>query len=254
MGMFVFGAGTGFSRVDKGGGLIVSRKIATMQGIDLKIDAPMKEMHGGLIYPEDVARGNAKISGTIKTGKFRLGAFNDMFLNGAKSSGHVVPIVDEAQAVDVTNQATVDNGAGGITDMGVELVLTAGGTRVTLERTLDVTPDPGLYHVNEATGEYTFNTAIGITYTAYISYRYTDTGGITIEMGNPVIGEQPTMELVMVHSRNVKGLVGILYRVVFNNLDLSSKQEDYMVPSLAFSAFADEDKASPGQFSYTDTD
>lgn len=224
-----------------GAGDLVLRKanttpvsVATLQGIDVDISASTKELMGSNQFAEAVQRTGTKISGKVQSGRFDHRLVSEFLLGSADdavTTGLLVPVQEEV-TVDADGITIVQGGATFDMDLGVRDMATGGA----LKRVTGV-PATGEYSVNEATGEYTFAVADAGDKVLVKYVKRDATKGTTTTIANQLMGEAPTFELI---SYDTKGLFLQLYAVQFNKLSLSRKNEDFLVPNLEFSAFADD--------------
>lgn len=223
-------------------------RVATLQETSFDFKASNKDLFGENQFAEAIGRGNTKISGKAKAGRFNGKLMNEVFfkqpaanlLNQAK-----LIVLDEAGTV--TGAAvTVTNGANFAEDLGVQYTATG----LPLKRVASA-PAAGEYSVNETTGVYTFN-ATDNSQAVRISYLYktTATGAGTIKIENQLAGEAPTFRGIFSTKFQGQTLTLILNALVSESLAFGFKAEDFAMPDFSFAAQADS-LGSVGELSMT---
>ncbi len=214
-----------------------SIRVATLQETSFDFKASNKELFGENQFAEAIGRGNVKISGKAKTGRFNGALMNQVFFQQPSSSllaQAKLLALDEAGTV-ATATVTVANAANFLEDLGVQNPATGETyTRVA------ATPAAKQYTVNEATGVYTFNasenaTALGFSYL----YKTTATGAKTLSINNQPAGEAPTFRAIFSQKFQGKTLTLTLNALVAESLAFGFKAEDFSMPDFAFAAQAD---------------
>jgi len=238
--MFMFGAGETFAipLVDASGNAIGNAtpiRVMTQQSASLDFSADTKELFGQNQFAVDVARGKAKISGKISAASVFGRAINTLFFSQSVASGTMSTINIDAAGTTVAltvsitppNSGTYTEDLGVIDSNGIPYVRVASG------------PTTGQYSLSGST--YTFASA-DVGKTVFINYRYSYSlaGAQNISLTNLAMGASPTLKLMMQSSYQGKRSLAVLNRVVFTKLGLlSTKLDDYNIPELEFSAFAD---------------
>jgi hypothetical protein len=236
MALYTFGSGTLFGvRNDVANATPV--KFGALQEASVEFSASNKELYGQYQFPLAVARGKAKITGKAKFGQIQGRAFTDLFFGQSASVGQTTLANAEAQAVPGSSPYTVQvtNLTTYAADLGV--VYAATGLPLTLVAS---SPATGQYAV--ASGTYTFNAADAGA-ALLVSYQYTVSGsGQSFTLANPLIGTQPSFQLVLETSyQSPSGLKKAdltLFNCVSSKLSFDAKQEDFSIPEMDFEAFA----------------
>jgi hypothetical protein len=238
--MFLFGAGETFAipLVDASGNTISNPtpiRCMTQQSASLDFSADTKELYGQNQFAVDVARGKAKISGKISMASVFGRAINALFFSQSVAAGTMSAInVDLVGSTIATTVTPTIPGSGTYTeDLGV--IDTNGIPYVRVASA----PATGQYSLSG--GVYTF-AAADVGKTAFINYRYSYTlaGSQNISLTNLAMGASPTLSVKMQTSYQGKRCLVSLNRVVFTKLGLlGTKLDDYSIPELEFSAFAD---------------
>jgi len=215
---------------------------ATLQDVDITIDATIKELRGNLQFPDDAAISDKKITWKAGYGRFSIDAFNNLYFGDTISAGSNsagtgpgggVPLVQEAwtingSVIDVTFHSTFTQ------DMGV--IYTA--THQAFSRVTGV-PATGQYNV--AAGVYGFaagDNNLGVL----ISYRYSISTGRILVVQSHIQGWGPQFEMVL--AQPYQELTGSipnyldLYACKTGKLAAPLKRADYEITDLEGQAFA----------------
>jgi len=203
---------------------------------DLSVDFSFtnKELTGQFGFPVAVGRGTGKIACKAKNARLS-GRLLNMFFSGTKATGQTSVAQEEGPtAIPGTPfQITVANGATFVTDLGVF----DSATGIPFVR-VAAAPAVGQYTVS-AGGVYLFNTGdtgknVKISYTFTISAT-----GESITITNPLIGVAPTFKAVATQLFNTLRNTLTLNANVFTKLGWATKLEDFAIPEMDFSSFAD---------------
>lgn len=205
----------------------------SLQDFELDIKFDEKTLHGQKQFPIDVARSKGSITGKFSNAGVNGGMFNSSFFGDTAVTGQLLLASQEAAtpalesgggyAVTVSNSATFD------TDCGVAVVST--GLPLT-----KVASSPATGEYSVSAGVYTFSSAAPVV----ISYTYTSaSGGNKTTLTNKLMGAAPTFKAVYQCDYNGKKLLVQLNECRSNDLKMAFKNEDYMIPEINFSAFAD---------------
>lgn len=227
-----------------GGGAFVGSPVqaATLQDIDITIDATIKELRGNLQFPDDTAISDKKITFKFGTGRFDIDAWNNTYFadtvstgSGGANPGGGVPVVNEATTLSATSY-TVVNASAFTQDLGV--VYASTGQRFTRVASA---PSQAQYTVNTTTGVYTFsatdnNTAI------LVSYRYKIGTGRLLKVQSHVQGYGPQFELLCAqpYQELTPGIPNYLdlYACKASKLGAPLKRADYLITDVEGQAFA----------------
>lgn len=213
-------------------------RIGAMQEMSLDFSGDLKELYGSKQFALTVARGKVKTTGKFKGAQIHGAALNSLFFGTGVTAGTMQAIsTDDVGAVIPTTPftITVTPPASGtfIDDMGVLDANAVPMTRVA------IAPATGQYSV--AAGVYTFATA-DAGKKVYISYRYSyaAAGAKRIALNNVAMGQAPALKVFMQTTYQAKRALVILESVVSTKLQLlSTKLDDFNIPSFDFSANAD---------------
>jgi len=223
-------------------------QVATLQEVSFDFKASNKELFGENQFAEAIGRGNVKISGKAKTGRFNGALLNQVFF--AQPGAAIVNqakllVLDEAGTV-ATATITVANAANFAEDLGVQLASTGEPyTRVASA------PAAKQYAVNETTGVYTFNTSEnGLAMRISYLHKTTAAGAGTVNINNQAAGEAPTFRAVFSQRFQTRTITLILNAVVSESLGFAFKAEDFAMPEFAFAAQPDS-LGSVGELSMT---
>lgn len=247
MPQYPFGSGALWvERTDATGSGIGPVQVGVLQDCTVNYDATVKELRGQLLFPDDIAIGERKITATAKHGRLFGAIFSDVVFGVTASTGALTCAQGESGTVPAapTYTITVANAANFVLDLGV-FMLTPGGSStigagVAFKRV--TTPSAsGQYSVNQSTGVYTF-AAADASAVVKINYAYNLTTGLKSTITNDFQGVTPTFKTTFYTKRtgqNVNAMTWTLNACVCSKLTLPSRMGDYEISQLDFSAFAD---------------
>lgn len=236
--MFSFGSGFLYG-VPTAGALAPNPtpiQFGTLQDVSLDISGDIKELWGQNRFSDVRAMGKQKITGKAKFGRISGLLLNQLFFGTTPTVGYVHNIHDEAASIPATTPytCTVANSATFGEDLGVKYSATGKSFQK-----VGSSPTVGEYSVSA--GVYTFAAADeGVA--VLISYSYnpaSQTSGITVPVVNTPMGNAPQCEVHLYDNFGSPDQFGIrLYSAIFSKLSMATKNEDFMVPELDFSAGA----------------
>ena len=228
-----FGSGNVFAVPVSGLSDLTPVQFGTLQDVSLDFTFTMKDLMGQYQFPVASARAAGKITGKAKYANFSARSFNLVFGCTVTSAGQNNVSATEAGAVPgaSTYTVTVANSATFATDLGV-LYANTGKAFAKVASA----PTSGQYSV--AAGVYTF-AAADAGAAVLLSYSYTTNTGNKIALSNQLAGQQPTVKLILNQGYNSQFTEIELNAVIFSKLSLGFKNEDWTVPELDFSVFAD---------------
>jgi len=232
-GQISFHSGSLFAKDPSTNGTI---QVATLQEVSFDFKSTNKELFGENQFAEAIGRGNSKISGKAKTGRFNGALLNTVFFaQPASSIATQANLLGLAEAhVVASATVTATNGANFVEDLGISL---ADGTP--LKRVVTVA-GADQYSVNETTGVYTVDASLnGSTLKMSYLYKTTATGAGTLTINNQPAGEAPTFRAIFCQKFQSKTLTLILNALVAESLGFGFKMEDFAMPDMAFAAQAD---------------
>ena len=224
-----------------------SVKIGTLQGVKVGFSFDEKTLHGQKGFAVAVARGKGKIEGSWESGELDVAAYNSLFFGEqAITTGGRRAVRNELGTIPATPfTVTAANGATYFQDLGVSNAITADAfVRVDAA----ATPAAGQYKVSAA-GVYTFAVA-DIGKKVLLNYIWNDAAGRRLDITNQDMGAQPEFQLILASKFQGKEALCHFYRCTSSKLDMPFKQDDFMMPEAAFSAFAN-DADQVGYLSYT---
>jgi hypothetical protein len=244
MSQAVFGAGImwGTQLQDSTGAAVANATpimIGILQNVSVDISFETKELHGSdSQFAKYVGRGKGKIDCKASMGTIKGAIFNSLFFGQGQTSGINSVVYDTVgAAIPATPyQITVTPPSSGTfqTDLGV--VYQATGLPLTKVASA---PTTGQYSVSNA-GIYTFAAADTLL-VVYINYSYTATSTTAVKntVKNIPMGYSPSFSTELYMPYDGKSLVLTLNKCISNKLSISTKLDDFMMPELDFSAFAD---------------
>jgi hypothetical protein len=241
MAMYNFGAGVlwGTPTFDATGAAIANPTplmLAVTQEVSIDIQGDIKELYGSNQFPVAVGRGKMKITGKAKYGQFNGAVMNSLFF-GQTVTSNLYSIVNDVTGATIpatpfTITPTVPGGGTWAGDLGVR---DASGNPMTRVASA---PTAGQYSVTA--GAYLF-AAADTGKLVFINYSYTATSTVakTSIVQNIQMGQAPTFRADFFNQLGGNGLALTLFACVSNKLALQTKIDDFMIPELDFSAFAD---------------
>jgi hypothetical protein len=224
----VFGPGAIFlQRTDIANGTPVN--IGRANEFQLDQQFTKKELYGQNQFPLFIARGNVKFTAKAKAALISGVALNSAFFGMTLAAGQQATALSESGTV-ASAAYTAANHATFVADLGV--VYAATGLPLSL-----VTAGPSAGQYTQSAGVYGFNAADDGK-AIFVTYTYTVAGsGQQLALTNPMLGVTPTFQLWYTSTNSVP-LNLQLYSCVSDKLSLALKLEDFMMPELSFSCFA----------------
>jgi hypothetical protein len=213
----------------------VPQKFGVLQDVQVDFGDDIKELHGQLRFPVDVAAGKAKITGKAKFASIVGSLFASLYFNESVAVGSKQQATQTGVIPSTPFQITATNGATFFRDLGVYYTATG----LFLSRVASA-PAAGQYSVNVATGVYTFaaaDTAASVTF----DYLYIASAvGKSFTINNRAMGDKPEFEVFLIQSRKGKQSGLRLNKAVSTKLTLATKLDDFTIPEFDFSGFADD--------------
>ena len=215
---------------------------ATLQDVDVTIDATIKELRGQFQFPDDTAISDKKITWKAGTGRFSIDTWNNLYFgdtistgsnSGGTGAGGGVPQVQESTTLTSTTY-TVTHSATFTQDMGVIY-----GSNLQMFQKVTGVPTVGQYNVSA--GVYGFN-ATDNNKAILVSYRYGITTGRVLVVQNHVQGWGPTFEMLLSqpYQELTAGIPNYLdlYACKAGKLAAPLKRADYLISDFEGQAFA----------------
>lgn len=247
----MFGAGQLFALPGPfSGGAFAASPVwfATLQDVDITIDATIKELRGQFQFPDDTAISDKKITWKSGYGRFNIDTWNNLYFGdtisngsaaGGTGAGGGVPAVFEAYTLNATTQQVL-NHALFTQDMGV-LYASAAGTTAALQGLVKVTGIPAVGQYNVSAGTYGFNAGDN-NKAVQISYRYGIATGRTLVVANHTQGYGPSFEMLLEqpYQELTPGIPNYLdlYACKAGKLTLPLKRADYMISDIEGQSYA----------------
>lgn len=215
---------------------------ATLQDVDITIDATIKELRGQFQFPDDTAISDKKITWKAGYGRFSIDTWNNIYFgdtisagsnSGGTGAGGGVPKVQEAVTLNATTYSVI-NQAAFTQDMGVIFASNFQGF-------VKVTGVPTTGEYNVSAGTYGFAAADN-NKAVLISYRYSITSGRVLVVQNHTQGWGPQFEMVLSqpYQEFTTGIPNYLdlYACKAGKLASPLKRADYTISDLEGQAFA----------------
>ena len=239
MALYGFGAGAlyGTPLTDAFGVAIANPTpilFGVLQDVSIDISADVKELYGQNQFAEAIGRGKAKISGKAKFGRINGYLLNSLFFGQTMTSSIVADVNDTVGSLIPTTPFTITvtppNSGTWSQDLGVRNNVGNPMVRVASA------PVTGQYTV--AAGVYVFAAAdVGLL--VFISYQYTAASTVakTSTVANVAMGAAPTWQCDLSDGYLAGSTTLTLFRCLATKLSFATKQDDFMIPELDFSAF-----------------
>lgn len=234
MSVFTFGSGTLWG-VNTSSPTNTPQMFGTVQEVSIEASFNIKELYGSKQFPVAIARGTGKISGKAKFASINSDVYNQLFFGANSTTGQVLTVSGETGTIPATPfTITAVNTANFKDDLGVYF----SATGLPLSK-VATAPTTGQYSVSAA-GVYTFaaaDTGKGVS----ISYTYNNTtAGKKVVISNQDLGTTPFFAIYFTTTYNGKQVNVQMPQCTSSKLSLiSTKMEDFNIPELDFSAFAD---------------
>lgn len=238
---FLFGSGVfwGTPLQDANGNAITNPtpvQLGVMQDISIDISFDTKQLYGQSQFPVAVGRGKGKMEGKAKVAQVSGTAINSLVFGQTMTSGLTGDYYDTAgSSIPLTPFAiTVTPPLTGTWayDLGVRDANGIPMTRVASA------PTAGQYSV--AAGVYTF-AAADTGKQVFISYQYTATSTTAKKstVQNVLMGYAPVFKGDLFLPYAGKTMILTIPQCIVSKFTMATKQDDFSIPELAFSGFAD---------------
>jgi hypothetical protein len=215
---------------------------ATLQDVDISIDATIKELRGQFQFPDDTAISDKKITWKSGFGRFSIDVWNNIYFgdtiatgsnSGGVGLGGGVPQVQETTVLNATTY-TVSHSGSFTQDMGVIFSSNLQGFQ-------KVTGVPTTGQYNVTAGVYGFAVADN-NKSVQISYRYGITTGKVLQVQQHVQGWGPSFEMLLSqpYQELTAGIPNYLdlYACKAGKLTIPLKRADYTISDIEGQAFA----------------
>lgn len=216
-------------------------RLKILQEASIEFKSDLKKLFGQKQFAVATARGKIDVTGKMKVAAYDANDINQIYWGQQVVSGGARPVVDELHAVAASVTPTVGAGLLVVADSGVIDVSTGKNlTRV------PSAPEEGEYSFTPATSggsptaaAYVFNASETIA-KVLLSYTSTSTLGSSLAMENQVMGTAPVCSLLLVNKFRGNMLALQLNAVTLGTLSFPTKQEDFWVSDVDFSANCDD--------------
>jgi hypothetical protein len=221
---------------------------ATLQDVDITIDATIKELRGQFQFPDDTAISDKKITWKSGYGRFNIDTWNNIYFGDTISNGSAaggtgpgggVPQVQEQTSLTSTTYQVI-NHTTFTQDMGV-LYSSASGTTAALQGFVKVTGVPSVGQYNVSAGTYGFNVGDNAK-SVLVSYRYGISTGRVLVVQNHVQGWGPSFEMLLSqpYQELTAGIPNYLdlYACKAGKLTAPLKRADYLISDIEGQSFA----------------
>lgn len=239
-----FGAGDLFATLlrDANGNAVTNPtpiRVAGLQEMSIDFAGDIKQFHGQQRFALAVAQGKVKTTGKFKGALINGQALNTLFFGSGLTGGTMKAIQADTTGALVpttpfTITPTVPSSGTWADDLGVVSATGRVMTRVASA------PTSGQYSVNA--GVYTFAAAdVGVRMYISFSYTFSATDAKRIQLLNLPMGNTPQFKLFYQGAFQGKRSLVVLESVTSTKLMLfSTKNDDFSVPEIDFSAQADD--------------
>lgn len=201
-----------------------------LQDVSVDFSFNIKELAGTFAFPVAVGRGMGKIASKAKNARLS-GRLMNLFFGGTRATGQESVAQDEAASIAAGTFTVANSGT-----FGIDLGFYNAATGIPFVRVASA-PAVGQYTVSA--GVYTCNVGDnGIA--VKVSYTFNIAGsGEKISITNPLIGVAPTFRTTLTQLFNSLRSTLTLNANVFSKLSIATKLEDFAIPELDYSSFAD---------------
>lgn len=213
-------------------------RIAGLQEMSLEFSGDLKEFHGANRFALAVAQGKVKTNGKFKGALINGLALNTLFFGSGLTGGTMKSLVADTTGTLIpgtpfTITPTVPSSGAWAEDLGV---VDANGLTMTKVASA---PATGQYSVSA--GVYTFAAAdTGVRVYISFAYTYASAGAKRIQLQNMAMGSTPAIKVHYLGRFGGKECLTVLESVVSTKLMMfGSKNDDFSVPEIDFSAQAD---------------
>ena len=227
---YKFGTGSLFGMTN-GGTVNTPREFGALQNASVDFAFTVKPLRGQKLFALANAQGEGKVTGKAEWAQVNGEIYNDLFFNGVLTQNQGISVaVQEAGTVPAATPytVTVANSANFQDDLGVAYLV--GGNPLTKVST---TPAQGEYSVSA--GVYTF-AAADANAQVLISYTYSNTTGMTINIKNQLQGQAPTFSIWFATTYNNQQAMFKLPACTASKLSLPSKMADWNLDQFEFEA------------------
>ena len=198
-------------------------QFGVLQDVTIDFDGSLKQLYGQYQFPQDVARGEIKVSGKAKTAQIFSSYFDLFFGEGVTLATALDVVVAEAHTVpgSSTYTCTATHSAQIVDDLGV----TYQTTGLPFQKVSSVT----------AVGQYSYSAGVYTFYSTdasaavLINYTYTGTNANEIVVNNQLMGTAPTFFAVLATTYK-----GTIFNLKLNNcisekLSMPITNKDYTI-------------------------
>lgn len=241
--MLNFGSGILFAvaQADASGAAVANAtpvQFGTLQDISVDISFEEKLLYGSKKFPIAFGQGKGKIGIKAKTAAINGAILGDLFLGTGSMPGIKGIVANSPAAIPGSSAYTLTvappNSGTFTNDLGV----VSAATGLPFKKVAGA-PASGQYSVN-ATGTYTFasadaNAAVLLSYEYSAASNSAKYGTIT----NQLMGYAPSVKLYLTEQFGGNGMNLVLNACTASKLAMPFKNDDFSVPEIDFSAFAD---------------
>lgn len=213
--------------------------LKVMQEASIEIKGDLKQLFGQYQIAIATARGKIAVTGKAKVGCLDLNDINQVYWGQSVVAGGNAPYI-ETHVPAATVTPTQGAGAGITVDQGV----VSGVTGLSFTK-VATAPTVGQYTFTPATtggsptpAAYGFNAAETAT-SVVISFSATTTTGSSLTITNQLMGTAPMSQAVLWNKFRGEYDVTVLNQIVVGTFSKPTKQEDFWISDLDFSANVD---------------
>jgi len=215
-------------------------RLKVMQDAQVDFKGDLKSLFGNKKFAVLVAQGKMQVTGKLKIASFSAADINQIIFAAAQTTGGNLPVIDEVHATAASITPTVGSGLTVVEDLGAinndtgdQMVKVASAPAVG-----QYAFTPAVTGGSPTAASYAFNASETATHVA-ISYTATTTGGVSLALTQLPIGNTVITKLMLFNSTKGKFLALELNNVAFGSYSLPSKQDDFWVADVDFTACAD---------------
>ncbi|SEG56376.1 hypothetical protein SAMN05421819_3566 [Bryocella elongata] len=215
-------------------------RLKVMQDAQVDFKGDLKSLFGNKMYAVLIAKGKVQVTGKIKIASFSAADINQIYFATAQTSGGNLPVMDEIHAIGATITPTVGAGLTVVEDLGVinndtgdQMVKVASAPAVG-----QYTFTPAVTGGSPTAASYGFNASETASHVA-LNYTATTTGGSSLALTQQQIGYTVITKLMLFNSTKSSFVALELNNVAFGSWSLPTKQDDFWVADVDFTACAD---------------
>jgi hypothetical protein len=216
----------------------IALKVLQEGSIEIKSD--LKKLFGQFQGAVATARGKVDITGKMKVASFDANDLNQIYFGLTATTGGSLPVTGESHAPAASITPSTGSGLAVVADLGV-LNGSNGKSMIKVSSAPAVgqyTFTPAITGGSPTAAVYGFN-ASETAASVVLSYLTTVTTGTTVTLSNQLMGYAPECQLNLFSTFRNQTLAIQLNQVTFGQMSIPTKQDDFWVADIDFSANVD---------------